>query len=66
MYYVIVQLLISRLIKMEMKWLIVEVKYSLDFTEKKRDRIRNQMRSRLKSNLSLSFQYLFYASQRAK
>ena len=56
MYYVIVQLLIS----------FEEVKYSLDFTEKKRDRIRNQMRSRLKSNLSLSFQYLFYASQRAK
>lgn len=39
-----------RLIKTEVKWLIVGVKYHSVFTEKKRARIRNQMRARLKSN----------------
>lgn len=42
---------LMRLIKTEVKWLIVGVKYHSVFTEKKRARIRNQMRARLKSNL---------------
>ena len=42
---------LMRLIKTEVKWLIVGVKYHSVFIEKKRARIRNQMRARLKSNL---------------
>lgn len=51
MYYVNVPLFyLMRLIKTEVKWLFVEVKYHSVFTEKKRAHIRNQMRARLKSN----------------
>lgn len=63
---------LMRLIKTDLKCLFVEVKFYSVFTEKKRARIRNQMRARLKSNtgtfrlsVGLSFKYLFYASQRA-
>ena len=42
---------LMRLIKTEVKWLIVGVKYHSDNTEKKRARIRNQMWARLKSSL---------------
>ena len=65
-------LYLLRLIKTDLKCLIVEVKFYSVFTEKKRARIRNQMRARLKSNMGtfklsvgLSFKYFFYASQRA-